>query len=94
MQEAIQAYSMGGHHAIHGQPHKGLTEGQIADFAILNGHPENSSVQVISTWIDGKQVFSKTAGQDRTSLADFSHKCAILKKLSQRVHSRFDQKPM
>lgn len=64
MAEAVHAYSMGGHHAIHGQPHKGLTEGQIADLAILNGHPENPSVQVISTWIDGKQVFSKTAGAD------------------------------
>jgi len=61
MPEAVHAYSMGGHHAIHGQPHKGLTEGQVADLAILNGHPENPSVQVVSTWIDGKQVFSKSA---------------------------------
>jgi|GEM_PF-454354 len=59
MSEAVQAYTIGGHHAIHGQPHKGLTEGQIADLAILNGHPENPSVQVVSTWVDGKQVFSK-----------------------------------
>jgi len=68
LQEAIKAYSMGGHHAIHGQPHKGLTEGQVADLTILNGSPENPNVQVISTWIDGKQVFSKTAGTVRNSL--------------------------
>ena len=31
---------------------------------------------------------------DTYKMADFNHKCAALKKLSQGLHSRFDQKPM
>ncbi len=56
--EAIAAYSMGGHHAIHNSPHGGIAIGESADLAILNGHPDNSFAQVISTWIDGKEEYS------------------------------------
>ncbi len=47
--EAIAAYSMGGHQAIHNTPHGGIAIGESADLAILSGHPDNSFVQVIAS---------------------------------------------
>jgi predicted amidohydrolase YtcJ len=59
MSEAIRAYSIVGNQAIHGREGKGLELGAEADMTILNGHPENNFSEVISTWIDGVEVYSR-----------------------------------
>ncbi|WP_417515284.1 amidohydrolase [Marinobacter sp.] len=64
--EAVRAYSVTGHHAIHGKPHKGLSVGEIADLVILNSSPENPAARVLSTWVDGIEVYTQGVFRRRT----------------------------
>ncbi|TJY62058.1 hypothetical protein E4T66_07420 [Sinimarinibacterium sp. CAU 1509] len=60
IEDAVAAYSIGGHQAVHGQPSVGLTVGAPADFAVLNGHPMNPQTRVVETWIAGTRVWPLT----------------------------------
>ncbi len=57
LQQAIAAYTTGGHRAIHGQSAAGLNPGAPADFVILNGAPNLASSRVIETYIDGQKAW-------------------------------------
>ena len=63
--EAVRGYSMTGHHAIHGKPHKGISVGEVADLVVLSSHPENPLARVLSTWIDGEEVYTQGVMQRR-----------------------------
>lgn len=63
--EAVRGYSMTGHHAIHGKPHRGISIGEVADLVILSSHPENSSTRVLPTWTCGEEVYTQGVMQRR-----------------------------
>lgn len=55
--EAMNGYSTGGYLAIHGKYGGGLAKGENADLCILSGSPDHSQTRVLSTWINGKEVW-------------------------------------
>lgn len=57
IEEAVEAYTVGGYRAIHGRSGGGLTEGAPADFVILSGTILSMDAKVEETWVDGRQVF-------------------------------------
>jgi predicted amidohydrolase YtcJ len=61
LEAAIAAYTLGGHHAIHGVAGPGLAEGAPADFVILDGHPLAPASRVMETWIGGELAWSNAA---------------------------------
>jgi predicted amidohydrolase YtcJ len=52
--EAIEAYTIAGHRAIHGHPGQGIAPGAVADLAILSGDPLSPGTGVLQTWIGGQ----------------------------------------
>ncbi len=66
LQEAIHSYTTGGAYASFEENIKGKIEaGMLADFVIIDKNPmtvpahEIHHIQVLETWIDGKQVYTK-----------------------------------
>ena len=62
LEEALQAYTVGGAQMDHQENSKGsLSIGKVADFIVLDQNPYTSpdlkTIKVMETWIDGKQVF-------------------------------------
>ena len=55
--EALEAYCITGHHAIHGHPGKGITPGAVADLVIVTGDPLDAKTTVSQTWIAGRTVW-------------------------------------
>jgi predicted amidohydrolase YtcJ len=55
--EAIEAYTVIGHRAIHGHLGQGIAPGAVADLAIVSGDPLAAQTQVLQTWIAGRQVW-------------------------------------
>ena len=58
IEAAVAAYTVGGHHAIHGVAGRGLTLGAPADFVILDGHPLAPASRVVETWVGGSLAWS------------------------------------
>jgi predicted amidohydrolase YtcJ len=56
--DAIEAYTIIGHKAVHGHPGLGIAVGAVADLAILSGDPLAAATQVIQTWIAGQQAWN------------------------------------
>lgn len=58
IEEAVTAYTLGGHHAVHGVAGPGLSVNAAADFIVLDGHPALGTSRVVETWIGGQIAWS------------------------------------
>ena len=58
VEQAVSAYTVGGHHAVQGTLGQGLSVGAPADFVILDGHPIAAATRVVETWIAGRLVWT------------------------------------
>jgi predicted amidohydrolase YtcJ len=56
--EAVEAYTILGHQAIHGHPGHGISEGAVADLAVLSGDPLSPDTHVRQTWINGQLAWN------------------------------------
>lgn len=62
---ALKALTIHGAEMMHLEKRVGsLEEGKDADFVILSGKPFSVRTQVLETWIDGEQVFSRENKED------------------------------
>ena len=56
--EAIEAYTILGHRAVHGHLGQGIAIGAVADLAIVSGDPLAAETQVLQTWIAGRLAWN------------------------------------
>lgn len=57
LEDAVEAYTIGGYHAIHGLPGQGLSQGAPADVVIAEGDLLSDGCAVAETWINGERVW-------------------------------------